>query len=105
MGTREPETQVHTIHSTGRGSDLYGDCEHCGKHVSETFVLESHGVYVRADGLRYLGATTPGLFGHESCLLGMREHVVRKHDLPRVGKLRAAPHDNSSAEAIDGQSP
>lgn len=32
--TREPR-------STGRGSDVYGVCDQCGKRVSETFVMQT----------------------------------------------------------------
>ena len=53
-----------TIRPLRRGSDYYGPCEFCGKHMSEAFGL--HTARVHPDGRRL----EPNLsnVGHEDCV-------------------------------------
>lgn len=82
---------VSTIHGTGLGSGYFGGCELCSKHVSETFVHQTHRIYVRADGLRYLSPMTGGTYGHRECLVGKFGEAADKSTLPRHGNLTQAP--------------
>ncbi|AXF76089.1 hypothetical protein AV903_12295 [Erwinia tracheiphila] len=51
----------------GRGSDYFGPCEVCGKHVSETFVARVKREWKRENGELYYGCA-PSLYGHEKCV-------------------------------------
>ena len=82
---------VATIHGTGRGSDYFGHCEVCGKPTSETFVHQTHRVYERASGFRYISPLTGGAYGHSGCLRAKFGKAVDKASLRRVGNLTAAP--------------
>jgi hypothetical protein len=67
MGT--PTNKIITqIRSTGRGSDYYGKCEVCGKHMSECFFRVHHREYRREDGSLYYSPASAGAFGHKDCL-------------------------------------
>lgn len=67
MGTPTGNT-VRQIRSTGRGSDYYGGCDQCGKHMSETFVSQVKREYVRDNGEIYLCSIGGGAYGHKECL-------------------------------------
>jgi hypothetical protein len=67
MGT--PTNKIITqIRSTGHGSDYYGVCEICGKHMSECFFLVHKREYQRQDGSLYYSPASAGSFGHIECL-------------------------------------
>lgn len=52
------------IMPTGRGSDYWGNCDQCGKYMSEAYKI--HAVYVHPDG-RHLRPHAMA-YGHEQCL-------------------------------------
>ena len=63
--------------STGYSSDKYGNCEVCGKHVSEVFSQSEEQYYTieRNGKMIHEGWTKCGCsdyFGHKECLLGVR---------------------------------
>jgi hypothetical protein len=58
-----------TIRSTGRGSDYFGTCDQCGKHMSECHVSQVQREYRRDDGTTYTGPVTGGAYGHRECLV------------------------------------
>ena len=64
---------VHRMRTTGHGSDYYGPCDQCGKHVSETYVYQWHREWARPDGTIYLSPLGGGAYGHRECLL---EHYI-----------------------------
>jgi hypothetical protein len=78
---------VNTVRSTDKGSDYYGACEVCGKHMSEASVFTRFGVYLHSEGFSYLGAPTPGIYAHASCRPCGWSNVVNKDALPRRGRL------------------
>lgn len=53
-----------TVRPQRHGSDYFGPCDHCGKHMSQAFAV--HTARVLPDGTRI----TPNLgsFGHEACV-------------------------------------
>ncbi len=54
-------------------SDKLGHCEVCNKYASEMFYQVERQEYTRADGTVGLtGFQCVSLFGHESCLVGVR---------------------------------
>ena len=59
---------VKKIRSTGRGSDLYGNCDQCGKHMSECFVYETRRMFKRHSGEVYSSPSNGGAYGHKDCL-------------------------------------
>lgn len=59
---------IRALRNTGRGSDYYGACDRCNKHVSEVFVSQSKREYVRENGEVYYSAIGGGAHGHEACL-------------------------------------
>ena len=67
MGKATGNTIRH-LRSTGRGSDLYGNCDQCGKHMSECFVSQVRREYVRDDGGTYYAPVGGGAYGHKECL-------------------------------------
>lgn len=74
---------VTTIRSTGRGSDLYGRCDQCGKHMAECVVWERRRVFQRDDGSRYSAPFSGGAYGHKDCL----EKHFGKADIDDSDKL------------------
>ena len=67
MGTATGNT-IRQLRSTGRGSDHYGGCDQCGKHMSECFVSQVKREYRRDDGTLYYGSVGGGAYGHRECL-------------------------------------
>lgn len=59
---------IKELHSTGRGSDLYGGCDQCGKHMAECFVAQSKREYRRENGELYYAPLGGGAYGHADCL-------------------------------------
>lgn len=55
----------------GRGSDYYGPCEVCGKKMSEAFKHYTQTGIRRLSGAGVFDLTSPGAYGHESCLADM----------------------------------
>ena len=59
----------YTVRNTGYNSNTLGDCEVCGKHVSEVFSQIEERQYINpVRGLSWTHAGCHSLFGHESCL-------------------------------------
>lgn len=93
MGTPTNIT-VSTVRFPGRGSDYFGACEVCGKHMAEASVFERHTLYRDSDGDLYLSNTSAGTYAHVGCKLNHdRAKVVSKDTLPRKGNLRLWPRD------------
>lgn len=67
MGTATGNV-IRSLRSTHRGSDLFGGCDQCGKHMSECFVSQSKREYKREDGTVYYGPISGGAYGHKECL-------------------------------------
>jgi len=65
--------KVYRMSSTGHGSDYYGACECCGKHVSETFIQVEGEVSEIDDELFIHHSGCKTLFGHENCLVTERK--------------------------------
>jgi len=60
---------IRETKSTGRGSDYFGNCEICGKHMSECFISRLSRERKRAsDGSLYLDKSQPVIFAHEICI-------------------------------------
>lgn len=60
---------IKVLRSTGQGSSVYGGCDQCGKHMSETFVMQSRRLFQREDGSIYEGPASGGAYGHRECLI------------------------------------
>lgn len=60
---------VRVTKGTGYGSDHYGPCELCGKHMSEAFTSRMAREWVRDDGSLYLDHASPKVFAHEACIV------------------------------------
>jgi len=60
---------IKHLRNTGRGSDFYGVCDQCGKHVSETWVMQTKTLWKREDGTIYSSAEGGGAYGHRECLI------------------------------------
>ena len=67
MGTATGNIVI-TLRGTGRGSDYFGNCDQCGKHMSECFVRQHQQEYRRADGTLYYSPLYGGAYGHQACL-------------------------------------
>lgn len=61
---------IYRISSTGYSSVRYGNCEMCGKHVTEVHLQ----VEIVFDNVGLLLIRTNDWFGHDSCLRGIRKH-------------------------------
>jgi len=70
---------VHTIKTTGESSHGYGNCDICGKHCTEVFVLDEARYYQLPDiiamernvpigTLALTYANCESKFGHKNCL-------------------------------------
>ena len=59
---------IRQLRSTGRGSDHYGMCDQCGKHMGECFVSQAKREFRRDDGTLYYSAMGGGAYGHKDCL-------------------------------------
>lgn len=60
---------IRITKSTGRGSDYFGLCEICSKHMSECFRSSLKRERKRAtDGSLYLDDSQPVIYAHESCI-------------------------------------
>ena len=57
------------LRATGFGSTHYGNCDQCGKHVSETYVMQLVNKFQREDGSVYYASNTGGAYGHKECLV------------------------------------
>ena len=89
---RRTSITVQTVRFPGRGSDYFGACEVCGKHMAEAAVFERHWLYVDGDGDLYLSGTSAGTYAHVGCKLNSDgAKVVSKDTLPRKGNLRLWP--------------
>lgn len=60
--------KVRFIRALGLGSDHFGKCEVCEKHMSEAYKGQYKKEWLRGDGEAYF---SPGvsLYGHESCII------------------------------------
>lgn len=69
------ETQ-YTLHHTGNSSAKYGDCEICGKWVSDVYHQTAHINFVDSEGRDAESSieNAATVFGHENCLLQAREY-------------------------------
>lgn len=68
------------VKSTGRGSDWYGNCECCGKHVSEFFHTTVMQEYVDPDTMTVglTGYKMPrGKWGHLNCVSEFAQSVIQ----------------------------
>ena len=74
MGTPTGNT-IRQLRSTGHGSDHYGGCERCGKHMSECFVSQLQREYKRDDGTLYYSPVGGGTYGHKDCLENTSGHA------------------------------
>ncbi len=94
MGT-PTGVNVHTVRSTGRGSDHYGTCEVCGNECSEHFVATYRRVWMRErDGAKqyYMdGGISGGTYGHMYCLIQRFGNLVSQDSLQRDGNLLLFP--------------
>ena len=61
----------YRLSSTGYNSNRYGNCEVCGKYVTEVFIQTKTKHYkFEHNGVVYEGWSHQGdAFGHEKCLL------------------------------------
>ncbi len=83
---------IKSVRRTGHGSDRYGSCEVCGKHMPEAFVHQSHAVFVDADGDLYLSQSSAGLYAHMECgRLHNGARVVSLETLKRKANKRIYP--------------
>lgn len=66
----ERKNDKFRIRSTGHGSDHYGPCEVCGKHMSTAFILNHQMRYEDEElGSTFTHHGSIGMkFGHEECL-------------------------------------
>ena len=64
-------TKVFTrlINDTGHGTDWYGLCEVCKQSVPTTSKLQTHRVWIKSDGTKYLSPIGGGAYGHAGCLI------------------------------------
>ena len=58
---------VRRLVGTGRGSDYWGNCERCGKPMSEAYKFMFGHEYVRESGELYDNAHAVS-YGHRECL-------------------------------------
>lgn len=65
---------VYEISSTEQSSNHYGNCEVCGKHVSEVFYQTENRKYFNpiANKQSLTSHQCKNLFGHQECLIGVR---------------------------------
>lgn len=62
----------YRMSSTKRGSSALGPCEVCGKNADEIFIQTSQR-YVEAEGGFWTEHGCQVWFGHEDCLISVRE--------------------------------
>ena len=68
---------VRKVRPTGKGSDFFGLCEVCGKHVSEFFLSEICEVMVKQCGERYLSSGgRHSIYSHEKCVINDLPHFL-----------------------------
>lgn len=72
MGTRTGKI-VRITRSTGRGSDYYGLCEICGKHMSEVFASRLANEWLRNDGTVCYDHSRPALYAHKKCISELKD--------------------------------
>jgi len=75
---------ITTLRSTGRGSDYFGICDQCGKHLSECFVLQHQREYRRPNGSLYYSPMYGGAYGHEACLEALGNRLVNDQPLAKI---------------------
>lgn len=74
---RKTGRMLRSLKGLGYGSDHFGRCEICDKHVSEMFKLKYLTEWERDNGDLYYGAEKPSIYGHEICLMGkFTEEVI-----------------------------
>jgi len=69
----------YRLTSSNQSSQSYGNCEVCGKHVSEVF-YQVESVEYEPGKLTYYECHN--YFGHKDCLLSKRRPTRRAADLP-----------------------
>ena len=84
---------VQAVHFPGRGSDYFGACDVCGRHMAEAAVFEVFKLYKHEDGFLYLAAPTPGVYAHMDCRLHEGLRIVDKKTLPTRGRLIEYPRE------------
>lgn len=82
---------VHTVRSTHRGSDYYGNCELCRKACAEHFVATRRRVWVRSNGQRYLDHGGGGTYGHLDCLTSRFGKLISQETLRGDGRVLLLP--------------
>lgn len=90
MGTDTGFT-VETVRYPGKGSDYFGACELCGKHMAEAAVFEQFKLFKHREGFLYLAAPKPGVYAHTGCRNREGMRIVEKDSLPRRGRLVEYP--------------
>ena len=65
----------YRLSSTGYSSKRYGNCEVCGKYVSEVFYQAEERAFTRPDGTQgWTQQKCVSKFGHKECLLKLRRN-------------------------------
>ena len=82
---------VDTVKLTGRGSDYFGACEVCGRHMSETALFVRYKIFQHDEGFFYLAAPNGGTFAHMGCKVQEGRHIVNRATLPKRGNLLEYP--------------
>lgn len=75
MENQEVKSIYHYhISSTNNNSSKYGNCQICGKPVSEVFIQSEQKEYINLEGEKGLTyyKCAPHFFGHEHCLKSVR---------------------------------
>lgn len=99
MGTDTGFT-VEAVRFPGKGSDYFGACEICGKHMAEAAVFERFKLFKHAEGFLYLAAPTPGVYAHMGCRLYEGLRIVSKATLPKRGRLIEYPRQALAQDLI-----
>jgi len=64
---------LYRLTNTNESSQKYGECEVCGKHVSEVFSQQEERSYQFEGRERWTQHKCHCLFGHKECLLCQRK--------------------------------
>jgi hypothetical protein len=80
---------VRSYRATGRGSDYFGVCEACKKHMAEAYVFTTNRVFQHDYGFEYLSPVTGGVFSHLEC--GEKPGDIDEQTLMRTGNLKVIP--------------
>lgn len=73
---------ITELRSTMRGSEHYGACELCGKHMAECFVAQPKREYRRVDGALYYAPVGGGAYGHADCLTNSFAPFNEPYEIP-----------------------